>query len=393
MTVFYLVQGDRCIIDIEDTIILFLKPNIPPELSFNIIMPNLSDISRFPSLFPTDGRDELNKSKCFASPIPDFSIKNHSPMCNPSTSKYPATVEAWEGNGNGDPNQDIKYYDFMKEMNPEIQESLKENSPIHRAKRPNLSWSQLIINAFKSAQKENLLVSEIYDEICRIEPYFKIQKKINWKNAVRHTLSMNSCFYRLNDHEYKNGYWSYQDTIIPSLSSASHRNIESFFPTNLRLKGSKEKRIDKISDCKFTHTKTSEDSYSLSSSSLSSSVFTSITNSSSSTVTSSSLSAPISRYPPVLMNQSKSPIKPNNTLHPSLPLIPKTSSFSSTSSLSPSPIATHTSINSTNSVSSTLTHRPLLPALPKFVSNLTPPFCTFGNLLLPRDPTGFFRSL
>ncbi|KNC99205.1 uncharacterized protein SPPG_05460 [Spizellomyces punctatus DAOM BR117] len=85
--------------------------------------------------------------------------------------------------------------------------------------RPNLSWANLIIGAFKSSGKTKLLVSDIYAEIARTHPYYRVRsgkKGHNWRNAVRHALSVNTCFFRLNENEYKGGYWSFSEKTGPT---------------------------------------------------------------------------------------------------------------------------------------------------------------------------------
>ncbi|KAI9024758.1 hypothetical protein DFJ74DRAFT_666196 [Hyaloraphidium curvatum] len=81
--------------------------------------------------------------------------------------------------------------------------------------RPNVSWANLIVAAFASSGKQYLLVSQIYEQIARNHAYFRAQKNNNWKNAVRHALSVHSCFYRVNENEYKGGFWGYRASDKP----------------------------------------------------------------------------------------------------------------------------------------------------------------------------------
>ncbi|KAI8823034.1 uncharacterized protein EV422DRAFT_523120 [Fimicolochytrium jonesii] len=85
------------------------------------------------------------------------------------------------------------------------------------AVRPHISWANLIINAFKSSGKRFLLVSEIYVMIISTYPYFAARKNLKkWKNAVRHALSVNTCFFRLNENEYKCGLWGFHEKTGPT---------------------------------------------------------------------------------------------------------------------------------------------------------------------------------
>ncbi|KAI9091713.1 hypothetical protein DFS34DRAFT_596959 [Phlyctochytrium arcticum] len=85
-----------------------------------------------------------------------------------------------------------------------------------KALRPNVSWANLIIGAFKSSGRKQMLVADLYAEISRTYKYYRDQRGNKWKNAVRHALSVNTCFFRLNENEYKGGYWSYKEKTGPT---------------------------------------------------------------------------------------------------------------------------------------------------------------------------------
>ncbi|CAD5228677.1 unnamed protein product [Bursaphelenchus xylophilus] len=60
-------------------------------------------------------------------------------------------------------------------------------------KKPNFSYSCLIGLALRNAEDGELTVSEIYRFLCHHFPFFR-EAPSGWKNSVRHNLSLNKCF-------------------------------------------------------------------------------------------------------------------------------------------------------------------------------------------------------
>ncbi|KAJ3015377.1 hypothetical protein HKX48_004645 [Thoreauomyces humboldtii] len=97
--------------------------------------------------------------------------------------------------------------------------------------RPAQSWASLIIDAFKSTGKQYLLVSEIYAAIAGLHPYYGSRnQRRDWKNGVRHALSVNTCFFRLDGGSYKCGRWGFTEKTGPTTARRGRRTTHSTLP-------------------------------------------------------------------------------------------------------------------------------------------------------------------
>ncbi|KAF9574598.1 hypothetical protein EC968_006012 [Mortierella alpina] len=65
-----------------------------------------------------------------------------------------------------------------------------------RRRRPNESYSNIIIKAIRSSPFQRLKLSDIYDYVSREIPQMNGDDK-GWQNTVRHNLSHNKCFRRV----------------------------------------------------------------------------------------------------------------------------------------------------------------------------------------------------
>ncbi|PBK99192.1 winged helix DNA-binding domain-containing protein, partial [Armillaria gallica] len=59
--------------------------------------------------------------------------------------------------------------------------------------RPDITYVAIIKQAILSSPDRRLSLSEIYDWITTVYPFFSPATK-SWKNSIRHTLSSYQCF-------------------------------------------------------------------------------------------------------------------------------------------------------------------------------------------------------
>ncbi|XP_062558644.1 uncharacterized protein LOC134223492 isoform X2 [Armigeres subalbatus] len=96
---------------------------------------------------------------------------------------------------------------------------------VHIQSKPPFSFSSLIFMAIENAQQKALPVKEIYAWIVQHFPYFKTAPT-GWKNSVRHNLSLNKCFQKVEKAANlgKGSLWMVEPQYRPNLIQALSRS-------------------------------------------------------------------------------------------------------------------------------------------------------------------------
>ncbi|KAL1380066.1 hypothetical protein pipiens_014475 [Culex pipiens pipiens] len=96
---------------------------------------------------------------------------------------------------------------------------------VHVHSKPPFSFSSLIFMAIENCQQKALPVKEIYAWIVAHFPYFKTAPT-GWKNSVRHNLSLNKCFQKVEKAANlgKGSLWMVEPQYRPNLIQALSRS-------------------------------------------------------------------------------------------------------------------------------------------------------------------------
>jgi hypothetical protein len=110
----------------------------------------------------------------------------------------------------------------------------KSGSGVRRQEKPPYSYIALIVMAIQQSPSKRLTLSEIYSYLQQKFPFFRGSYQ-GWKNSVRHNLSLNECFIKLQKgigRPGKGHYW----TIDPSCEYMFEEGSFRRRPRGFRLK-------------------------------------------------------------------------------------------------------------------------------------------------------------
>ncbi|KAK0238671.1 hypothetical protein EDD85DRAFT_1022173 [Armillaria nabsnona] len=105
----------------------------------------------------------------------------------------------------------------------------------HSHERPDITYVAIIKQAILSSPDRRLSLSEIYDWITTVYPFFSPATK-SWKNSIRHTLSSYQCF-----RNEAHGIWAIDDVELESYGIGSLQKRDSS-----RVDGVKKKQAGTI---------------------------------------------------------------------------------------------------------------------------------------------------
>ncbi|XP_036374994.1 forkhead box Q2 [Megalops cyprinoides] len=89
--------------------------------------------------------------------------------------------------------------------------------------KPTQSYIALISMAILASEEKKLLLCDIYQWIMDHYPYFKSKDK-NWRNSVRHNLSLNECFVKAGRSDNGKGhFWAIHPANIQDFSKGDYQ--------------------------------------------------------------------------------------------------------------------------------------------------------------------------
>ena len=94
--------------------------------------------------------------------------------------------------------------------------------------KPQESYVALIARAILSSPNYQMLLVDIYEWLIKEYPYFGTLQSKAWRNSVRHNLSLNECFIRLQKSENGRGYyWSIHPAAFDAFTRGDFRRRQA----------------------------------------------------------------------------------------------------------------------------------------------------------------------
>uniref|UniRef100_A0A671WN26 Forkhead box Q2 n=1 Tax=Sparus aurata TaxID=8175 RepID=A0A671WN26_SPAAU len=110
----------------------------------------------------------------------------------------------------------------QQEEGEETTTTSTSSSPEKSADKPNQSYIALISKAILASEQKKLLLCDIYQWIMDHYPYFKSKDK-NWRNSVRHNLSLNDCFIKSGRSDNGKGhFWAIHPSNYQDFSNGDY---------------------------------------------------------------------------------------------------------------------------------------------------------------------------
>ena len=147
----------------------------------------------------------------------------------PTTAGYPVITNGIQGRGAINHNMAIMHYNHQQhEYNRRMAVKAMCN-------KPPLSYISLITHALEQSPTKMLTLSEIYNWIMNMYPYYKNGQQ-RWQNSIRHSLSFNDCFVKVPrsaDKPGKGSYWTL------------HPDADNMFENGCHLRRTKRFKADR----------------------------------------------------------------------------------------------------------------------------------------------------